>query len=67
MNNNSKLRKTISEFVNEYSQPNTIISEKSNCSTFWIKFIKAVFNEERFDKYLNFEKSLLKIKYYHNE
>lgn len=58
MNSNSKLRKAISDFVKQYTQIEVIISEKSKCSTFWIGFIKALFNEEHFDKFLNFEKSV---------
>ena len=61
MNNNTKLRKSISDFVNEYlaiEKSENKIAENSYCAPFWIGFLNAVFNERNFSKFLNFEKDV---------
>ncbi len=61
MINNSKMRKSIQEFVNEYIQiekENNRISEDSYCHKFWLTFLRCVFNENDGNKYLDFEKKI---------
>lgn len=60
MSNNSKIKKAIKDFVNEYNdieKSEGKIAEDSYCHNFWFQLLQSVFNFNDI-KYLNFEKKV---------